>query len=498
MKRIILPLLLAIFAISAQTGISQNAPGSKRTPTTSEVMSRDSIHILRYPAPKVSFDYSDVMGDRTVTVYSDSVGNPLLAIENCVLKSNGRFMSDTTLLSSEGLMLKHSHLLTENGRQIQYRTYVVEKPETFWKPDFTRTNRINENIVGENPDNAGNWTEAHNYYGDSGIDQTPCLKREISYAVTPEEVELVNRYTLEKSEITSGSPDKVFNIGLILLALGIAAALTATKISGIGPDTRRYLAGPAVGALTSFGLYFVWRHVFIHYGTTWGCALCILYIAAYALYHRNIAMKLEDDRSLSNSEATIPIILTILCLLFNGWSIGAETWGQWWAALLTAIFFTIPVMSKPDRGQRCAKCHRIGTIVNIGEIDLGITTEVKEERYSKEVLLVRERFRKFRPKYKCTECYYEYLGQEQSTKIEREVLKRMPVAQPPKQRPKASQNATAPQSSSGDKWPASIGCMYYGYPADGGFPGCLRFPGMCYPCNFEDDYKSCPHKRTRL
>lgn len=497
MKRIILPLLLTIFAVSAQTGISQNAPDSKRTPTSSEVMSRDSIHILRSPAPKVAFGYSSVMSDITVTVYSDSVGNPLLAIENSVLKSNGRFASDTTLISSEGLILKHSHLLTENGRQIQYLTYVVEKPEFRWKPNFKQANRIKENIVGKNPDNAGNWTEAHNYYGDSGIDQEPCLRREISYAITPEEQELVNRYILEKSEIESGSPDKFFNIGLLLLALGIAAALTAAKASGIGPDARRYLAGPAVGALTSFGLYFVWRHVFIHYGTTWSCALCVFYIAAYALYHRAIAMKLEDDRSLSNSEATVPIVLTILCLLYNGWMIGAETWGQWWGALLTAIFFAIPAMSKPDRGERCGKCHRLGTIVNIGEIDLGITTDVKEERYSNEVLLVRERFRKFRPKYKCTECYYEYLGQEQSAKIEREVLKRMPVVRPPKARPGTNQNATAPRNSSGDKWPASIGCKYYGEPADGGFPGCLRFPGMCYPCEFEDDYKSCPHQRRR-
>lgn len=489
--------LLTVITLSAHTiSTADRTFTTVEPPARHEVVSSDSLYLLSTPAAKISYCYSDMYADNSVTVYSDDNGIPFLAIETSQTRKYNNFATDTILLTVDGLVSRRAHSLIKNGQQSQYSAREIKKPETRWAHVLHSSSGINEQLVGVDYDSNGNWTVAHNYYGEYGMDPKPSVTREISYSLSEEEREMANRFASLRADVEDQSPDKSVYIGLLLLALGIAIAIIVTKLDSIGPDTRRYLAGPAVCLLTAIGLYILWQYILSVYGVTWACALCILYVATYTYYHRNIAMKLEDDRTLSNSEATIPIALSVLFLALTGWMIGAETWGTWWSALLTAVFFAIPVVSKPDRGERCDRCHRLGTICKIGEIEQGITTDINEERYTNEVLLVRKRFRHFQSKYRCKSCGNEYTGAKEVKQIEREVLDRKPIAKAPAASRKPQAESTSSQSGSNDALSAHIGCRFYGEPAGGGWPGCLR-QGIRYPCDYEDDCKRCPHKILR-
>ncbi len=486
--------LFATFAAIFLATVTTQARSFMTVPTPDDavIVSRDSLHIASPPAMKVSYDYKDFHTFHTVTVYNDSTGTPTVAVEKTTYTASGRVHVDTTVITPDGMKIYKAKISMLNGELEKHTATKIKKADTPW--DCTPPlSVVREQMAGLDRDSHGNWTSAHGYYGNKGIDPESSLTREISYSLSPDESAMLAHYEEIREQSYNRQPEFYDYLGFILLAIAAAIASYGLKNEDISNRKRRMLAGPVMGVPACAGIYMTWIYVYLNFGTAAAVVLCAVFLSCWAHFHRVTVMRLEDDFELSNHETRPPIVITSILLFLTGWLIGASMWGVWWAAILTAGCFMLPMLSVPDRGERCARCHRMGAMVDDGTVDAGTKKVVNHEQRGNLDAVVTRVYSLYRTRRKCRFCGYEYLTYEKTGEILSEVVETTtPVRRAPQ---RSSSNDSS--SSSDSAYPANVYCSHYVYPNDK-LPGCaMHGHDLIYPCNYENNAGSCPYFRHR-
>ncbi|MCM1070215.1 MAG: hypothetical protein NC210_10470 [[Clostridium] fimetarium] len=450
-------LILAASLTFASAGSFKSVP----VPEGSVIFSKDSTHVTQSPAAKITIRYRNFYSPVEVTVYADSAGRPLIAIEHTKARKGTRERYDTTLLTTQGMVLRRGKMTTLDGEFERHDVNVVYKSETKWShyPEYTN---FKPELVGTKIDQAGNWTEAHGYFPPN-MDPDVSATREVSYTLTPEEADMVSHYEAMRDELSSSALGQLEKIGFLLLAIAVAAAAFTLLCKGLNAKIRGYIAGPLVGLTSCAGIYL--SAIYINnrlHSTEFAAILCAVYILALSAFRYKTMLDLEDDRSLSNDEVNGRFVLTGFALLLIGWSIGAELWQTWWAAGLTAGAFSLPIYSVPTRGERCAKCHRVNAVEKVEDIDLGTRIHTMEHNRADRTTYTISTYRKFKSRRRCSYCGYEYITPEKEELVSRKELNTAPKQAPQAPRPKPDPRP-ASQSEEYKRKDNSLARDYCGY-----------------------------------
>lgn len=401
---ILLSLILAIITASdayARTFTPVPAPEEHTC------LTRDSLFMLDIPSAKATVTYRDFHSQKTVTTYTDENGHTLLAIVESPAYKVPRVNIDTTLLSPSRQIIRKIKATYLDGKIEKYRIYDSEDPELLWEHIPEGTALINSDLIGIRHDSHGNWTELHNRYGTDQMDPDANAHREISYQLTPEEQEMLARFTSMRSSVRNQKTGYL-TIGLIIFLIGAVIAIYTLTAGNISDSLRPKLAGIASGPLVITGFYLAWTHLHQLTGTVPAVIAGTVFVLLMSLYMRHIIVMLEDNEKLSNWEIEKPFIITKIGLLYIGWTTGALLWGIWWGALLTMAVFAIPIFSVPDRGERCSKCHKVGGVRHVKDIECGFRIETKRHSgYGYDDVVVRK-IRRSKTLRRCVRCGYQY------------------------------------------------------------------------------------------
>lgn len=431
-------------------------------PEGSVIFSKDSLHVTQSPAAKITVRYRNFHSPVEVTVYADSAGRPLIAIEHTKAQIGTRERYDTTLLTTHGMVLRRGKMTTLDGEFEKHDVYVADNVDLKWShyPEYTN---FKPELVGTKVDQAGNWTEAHGYFPPN-MDPDVSATREVSYTLTPEETDMVSHYEAMRDELSGSAPRQLEKIGFLLLAIAVAAAAFTLLNKGINGKIRGYIAGPLVGLTSCAGIYLSAIYIGNRlHSTEFAAILCAVYILALSAFRYKTVLDLEDDLSLSNDDVKGRFVLTGFALLLIGWSIGAELWQTWWAAGLTAGVFSLPIFSVPLRGERCAKCHRVNAVKNVEDIDLGTRIHTLEHNRADRTTYTISTYRKFKSRRRCSYCGYEYITPEKEVLVSKKEVDTAPkqAQQAPQPKP-ATRPESQPQASGRkDNTLARHSCRYW-------------------------------------
>lgn len=419
-------LLIFMAALSAVAGEVRTVG----IPKDGTLMPVDSVFNTLPAAPKVTWIYpaSQTFARDTITLYSDEAGKPLVIIETHQYPQGGMVLRDTLLIAETGRPIRLASAGWINGVKDDTRYKVrddIDKPD--WKlspsvdvPLFTK------GVVGYMPDSNGDWTRASVYYDDSSMDDRVFIERDISYELSPAEAQMIKHYAGMRATGESFRMNRTL-LGIAILIIAIALAMFTMKADKVSHALRGKLAGRLVGPVAIVGYYMLVMDINSNSGLLPAILFTAAFLVAMSVYVPEIVIGLEDDRSLTNDEASNPFTITALMMLFAGWMTGAMLGGVWWVALLCAILFGLAsFITVPDRGMRCEKCHRMGTMELVDDIEHGV--EIKTHRHIHETYEegVVESYRRHSEVYECYDCGHRTVMPERKSLVTRKMV-RMPL-----------------------------------------------------------------------
>lgn len=403
--------LAALLLCSA--GVETRSADFVDVPSRHEVLDVDSVFTVVAPNAKSVFKYRDIHSEQSVTLYSDSLGRLLLAINEGIYAGGKRVNTDTALISPDGYQKRLAVQSVYEGKTEKYKVYVSDSKDVLWT-HYCSEIAVQPGLVGTDPDANGNWTELHVIgLGTDRMLAKPTVTRQTSYTLTPEESEMLRHYEKMRTDI-----DVKFSgyagIGFILLIVAVVIAVYTLQSRTLSDKLRPRLAGWASGPIALVGFYTVFENLNALMGNTGAGIVGIIFILLMAWYFRRIIVMLEDNENLSNSQVYNPFVFAKIGLLFIGWMVGATLFHIWWAALLTVGVFAIPIFSVPDRGERCARCHKVGAVEHAETEHCGFRIESKREGN----YMVTRKWRRVREVRRCKYCGYEYSMPEKDGRME--------------------------------------------------------------------------------
>lgn len=403
--------LAALMLCSA--GVEIRSADFVDVPSRHEVLDVDSVFTVVAPNAKSVFKYRVFRSEESVTLYSDSLGRLLLAIHEATSADGKRVNTDTVLISPDGYQKRSARQSVYEGKPENYKVYVANGKDALWK-HYCSEIVAKDGLVGTEPDANGNWTELHVIgFGTDRMLAKPTVTRQTSYTLTPEESEMLRHYEKMRSDI-----DVRFSgyagIGFILLIVAAVIAVYTLKSRTLSDKLRPRLAGWASGPIALVGFYTVFENLNALTGNTGAGIVGIIFILLMAWYFRRIIVMLEDNENLSNQQVYNPFIFAKIGLLFIGWMVGGFLFHVWWAALLTAGVFAIPIFSVPDRGERCGRCNKVGAVKHADTENCGFRIESKREGN----YMVSRKWQRVREVRRCKYCGYEYRMPEKDGRME--------------------------------------------------------------------------------
>ena len=420
--------ILLIF-LSALSTVS----GEVRTvgiPKDGILMPVDSALNTLPAAPKVTWIYpaSQTFARDTITLYRDEAGNPLVIIQTRQYPQGGVVLRDTLLIAENGTQVRSATAGWKNGVKDDTRYKVrddIDLPDWKLSPDVD-VPMYAKGVVGYMPDSNGDWTRASVYYDDSSMDERVFIERNISYGLSPAETQMVKHYAGMRATLDSSNMNLTI-VKIAIMIIAMALAMFTMKADKVSHALRGKLAGRLVGPVAIVGYYMLMTDINYNYGLLPAILFIVAFLVAMSIYVHEIVIGLEDDRTLTNDEASNPFTITALMMVFAGWITGAMLGGVWWVALLCAILFgAVSFIAVPDRGLRCEKCHRMGTMQLVDDIEHGVEIKTRRhihENYEEGVV---ESYRRHSEVYKCYSCGHREVMPERKSMVARKIL-RMPA-----------------------------------------------------------------------
>lgn len=480
--------ILAALLLSSVSGMARQSEYVS-VPSQYEMVNVDSVFTVVAPDAKSVLKYRDFYSERSITLYSDSFGRLLMAIDEASYGDGQRINTDTLLLSSEGYLVRRACQTVYKGKLEKYKVYEADAKETVWKY-YCSEIQVQSSLVGVAPDANGNWTALHIGIGGGKMRGQPTITRQTSYSLSLAESEMLSHYDNLRTGITTKHFDFV-GIGIAMLVVAAVIAIYTLRSRTLNDKLRPRLAGFASGPIALVGFYIIFENFNSLFGSVAVCIVGIMFILLMSWYFNRIIVLLEDNEALSNNQVYTPFIFTKIGLLFIGWMIGATIFHVWWAALLTLIVFGIPIFSVPNRGERCEKCHKVGAVQHAETENCGFRIDSKREGN----YMVIRKWNRVREVRRCKYCGYEYRMPEKDGRLEWERFEEMSPAPQNRVKEKPLSRADKALQSIDYKDP------YLYRKAAGGLNRACNYDNGCgicskgekHPCEYPNQQCYCPY-----
>ena len=380
--------------------------------------------------PKVQYVYQNPQSRcrDTVTVYRSQDGAPLLEITSSMASRVPRLTVDTVLITADGEIARRAHASWLNG-EWESKNYNVRTindhvrwslSPKFWRPTFS------DNIVLHDYDSQGQWTKASVAQGDNSMLESPLIERNVVNELTPDEIRMTEAYEAMLVDVDSEWNGQLMIGMLIMVVAGLLAAFTLTAQS-VSEAVRGKVAGYLVGILATCGFLYLFNVMLFTYGMAVSVGSAFLFLVLMCWYIRYTVMHLEDNKALSNRDASNPFAVTVFAMALVGWWAGLAIYAAWWSGAICAVIFAAaPILSVPNRGLRCPKCHRMGTYRHTSDADVKheFVTSNRTGADCEEATV--KHIRRFRKVYECSACGLREVSPTFSQEVvEKKVRKRL-------------------------------------------------------------------------
>lgn len=382
-----------------------------------------------------------VYGETKLTVYYDSIGKPMLLVEYSDYTLGAKQRVDTMIVTQDFKGVYKASVTMKDGRVTDYKS---GKWKGVYKVDF---NRWPWNLSDFVYDDRGNWTLVESGAYD--------ITREMFYTLSPEDEALVAAYSAKREQMTySVIPAPVRKYwpfaGLIVFGAGVCIAMVLlNRIDRESSESMRKKSAVAV-TLGCAGVYMLAWYEIPDWGVWWpvGCSAVLLAgVACYFHKVRNIMIRRKYE---SNADIGSIASISTLILAFTGILLGLLVWSSAWMSIPLAIVFALSTITiLVSNTKRCPTCHAIDSFYVVGRVNTGIHTDVRSQESvhtgpwkDKEVYSANgdyhsrsqanrrhtitettTRYQKYKIKYRCSNCGYEFMSVEMRDRIGSETNK---------------------------------------------------------------------------
>ncbi len=437
--------LILVISAGAASGVRTYTPVPVKGSVVS--VSRDSAFFISDPLTRAVYTYSLPHTDHRVTTFTDSCGRIRVTEERAYYPASGRTNMDSSFFNNEGFRFRYVVKSELNGSQEKYTEYIADDRDMVWRHDCEKLYYSNH-FFGTKLDSHGNWTELHTDCGNNTMDPQPLVTREISYGLAADEEALLRHCNAVQQSIDSVKGGSA-TLGALLLMVGLALGIFVMCRRDMNFRLQSLLGGWIAGPVAIAGYYILQDNLKTLMGNTAVAVIGAVFILCMCWYFRVVIMRFEDNEKLSNSQVTVPFLLAKVMLVFFGWSVGAELFHTWWAALITMGVFALPIFAVPDRGERCSKCHKINTTHDVETIECG----TRAVNHTEGDYIVTTTYQRVKRRRKCHSCGYTYLTTEENGEVLGRTRRLLP--RPAAPAPKASASSSSDSKPEDRSW---LGC----------------------------------------